>query len=191
MNDYSQPDFYKFNSDSIDLINFIQEQTKFSDNILDLCAGCGVIGIELAKYYQVKSVVFVEAQNEFFPYLAKNSDSFIPNIKREILIQGLSEFNPDVQFDLITCNPPYYLPGRGQISMNKNRSICRSFVLDGWGILFEKISASLRLGGKCYIVVKNDKQIICEIKKTMTFINFDMKFFNIKKIVVILLTRIE
>jgi tRNA1(Val) A37 N6-methylase TrmN6 len=48
--DYSQPDYYRFNSDSITLVNYLLKSMGPTESILDLGAGCGIIGIELARY---------------------------------------------------------------------------------------------------------------------------------------------
>ncbi|MGL6035003.1 MAG: hypothetical protein ACRC0N_08060, partial [Acinetobacter johnsonii] len=50
---YKQPDEYRFSLDSIHLARFVASQLAShselgSLRVLDLCAGCGVIGIELS-----------------------------------------------------------------------------------------------------------------------------------------------
>lgn len=68
--DYSQPDFYRFNEDSTKLVAFIQNHLKKTpQSIIDLGAGCGVIGIELKKLYHEAYLTLVEGQSEFLPYL--------------------------------------------------------------------------------------------------------------------------
>lgn len=108
MNDYSQPDFYRFNSDSFELINFIKKLNPNVKSILDIGAGSGVIGIEISRSLSIDLVVFVEAQKEFYEHLVLNCNTFIPQISREIIITKISNYDSLKKFDLIVSNPPYF-----------------------------------------------------------------------------------
>ena len=47
--DYAQPDYYRFSQDSLDLVKFALDNYSFrkQDQVIDICAGCGVVGMEL------------------------------------------------------------------------------------------------------------------------------------------------
>jgi len=76
--DYESPDFYAFSADSILLAKTgIADilTTKISGNVLDLGAGCGVVGIEFLNFSPKKqswNLSCCEMQTDFRPYLLGN-----------------------------------------------------------------------------------------------------------------------
>jgi tRNA1(Val) A37 N6-methylase TrmN6 len=167
MNDYSQPDFYRFNQDSLILVKWIVDQDLKPRHLLDLGAGCGIIGIELARNLGPESVTLVELQSEYLSHLEVNVKHFLPSeTAAKILIQSFSEIQPGNEFDLIVCNPPYYLPGKGQLPHNPNRSLARTFLQDDWRILLKLVQTQLSVPGKAFMVVKNQPELLQEIKNS-------------------------
>jgi tRNA1Val (adenine37-N6)-methyltransferase len=164
--DYHQPDFYRFNEDSISLVKWIIGKEYRPQRILDLGAGCGVMGIELAQALNPELLTLVELQTDFITYLEKNCQLFVPSsTKYSVHINSFSDFSSLCKFDLIVCNPPYYLPERGEVSKDANRAIARTFLRDSWPVLLQTISDSLTDNGKAFIVLKNDKFLLLEISK--------------------------
>ena len=158
MDDYSQPDFYRFNQDSLHLVSWVIKQVSEAESILDLGAGSGIIGMELAREFKPKQLTLVEVQREYEEHLQKNAHAYVPSeTKTKIVIESFAEFSTTEKFDLIVCNPPYYLPGRGEVSPDPKRAIARSFILDGWDVLLKKVSKVMTAQGKCFIVLKSDE----------------------------------
>ena len=66
---YAQPGEYHFSMDSIHLAESVAKHLQSREDlaslrVLDLCAGCGVIGIELSWYLPLlKKIDFVEIQD--------------------------------------------------------------------------------------------------------------------------------
>ena len=169
MDDYSQPDFYRFNQDSTSLIKWVLKQNLRPQSILDLGAGSGIIGIELSRELKPRTLTLVELQTEFKDHLEINLREFLKaEVEAEIYIQSFAHFQGMHKFDLIVCNPPYYLPGAGQLPVNPNRARARSFVEDSWEILIKCIKQSLSPKGEGYIVVKNDKGLVKKIEDHAT-----------------------
>jgi tRNA1(Val) A37 N6-methylase TrmN6 len=165
MIDYVQPDFYRFNQDSLDLIRFILNRIPNAGSILDVGAGNGIIGIELSRNLNPRMLSLLEIQSEFEPYIQKNISLFLAEptqtqTQTQIHISSLGQWQNVHHFDLIVCNPPYYLPGHGQESTDQRRNLCRSFKSDSWEILFQRILDWLAPEGKAFIVIKNDPVIL-------------------------------
>lgn len=164
MIDYKQPDFYRFNMDSVTLVRRVLKRVKSASRILDLGAGSGFIGIEISRTLKPQKLTLVEAQEINFPFMKENSDYYLPEVtETEIVIKSFGEWRPEEKYDLIVSNPPYFLPGRGEASSNTHRGISRTFTIDNWEILFRRIDESLAPHGQVFIVVRHEKKIMEEI----------------------------
>lgn len=191
MTDYSQPDFYRFNEDSLKLVEKVKSKTETVERILDLGAGCGVIGIELAVHFSPRILTLVEVQEEYRECLKKNLELFLPgpDIKTQVEISSFSNWSPQTSYDLIVCNPPYYLPGHGQKNKDERRGRARSFYIDDWRTLLQKIDEALSPDGRCFLVVKDDQRIIEEIDKSLTHLKEEV--FKEGDLLFIELTRLN
>lgn len=81
---YAQPDDYHFSLDSVQLANRVAQyylqkpnlELPFK-NVLDLCAGTGVIGIEFLHFFpQIENLHFIEVQSKYEKYFLQNKDIF-------------------------------------------------------------------------------------------------------------------
>ncbi len=171
MSDYRQPIFYRFNRDSLLLVKEVLHDLPRANNILDLGAGSGVIGIELANKLNISNVHFLEMQKEWKPTLESNIAEFLSGKETKIYWESMGEWRPTMRYDLIVSNPPYYLPGKGQLSPDPVRAKCRSFLIDDWGILAEKVMMALAPGGVAWIVTLGDN--LPHIKKAWNRIPFE------------------
>lgn len=161
--DYSQPDFYRFNQDSLQLVNWILQRNESVESILDFGAGSGIIGIELARVLKPKKLTLVEIQDSYFSHLNANTSKYLSHETIiDIQIKSFAEFE-SAKFELIVCNPPYYLPGKGELPQNPERAIARSFIKDSWEILLSKIAECL--AGECFIILKADDALFDHIQK--------------------------
>lgn len=174
MTDYKQPDFYRFNEDSIKLVRHVASEISGVNSILDLGAGSGIIGIELANLLVPKELTLLEVQPDWREYLEYNIDTFLTKeTKARIVESSFSQWMPDRKYDLIVSNPPYYLPGHGQPNTDQRKHISRSFVIDGWNELFGVIQRALSPEGKAFLVVKNDPKILNHIRNLKQQISFE------------------
>ena len=192
MSNYSQPAFYRFNEDSINLVKWIQATGIKADRILDLGAGSGVIGIELALLLNPQELTFVEVQKEFQAHLETNCRCFLSNsMPHSIIIKSFLDFKSDQKFDLIVCNPPYYLPGNGELPQDPNRAIARTFLIDSWPILLKTISDSMNAEGKGFIVLKKDKALLESISQHSHKVDLDVKKNEVGSIMILELFRLN
>jgi tRNA1Val (adenine37-N6)-methyltransferase len=164
MNDYAQPDFYRFNQDSLALIKFIKQQLPAASSILDLGAGCGIIGIELARFFAAASLTLLELQPDYLSYLQENLRVFLPaHTRAELIFASFGQWQISAKWDLIVCNPPYYLPGHGQLSQDPRRHLARTFQQDNWVSLLGVFVRALTPKGVGYLVIKNDLKILQQV----------------------------
>lgn len=125
--DYNQPEFYHFSEESIRLAKLVKMPAQNEIKILDMCAGCGVIGIETAKRVQNESpnsaieLTFCDVQKEFRESLTINS----AGINSRIFIDDLFNLKHQNYYDIIVCNPPYFDKASFRSSVDPLRDLCR------------------------------------------------------------------
>lgn len=166
MSDYQQPEFYRFNSDSLRLVEFVSEKISTAWSVLDAGAGCGVIGLELSKKLKPQHLSLLELQKEFLPSLEENVQQQCPDqTKAEIIHSSFGTWVPSRPYDLVVSNPPYFLPGHGERSADPLRQLARSFKHEGWRCLLELTAKSLAPNGRGFMVVKNNKVLLHEVHR--------------------------
>jgi tRNA1Val (adenine37-N6)-methyltransferase len=184
--DYSQPDFYRFNSDSLELVRWIKINVPQAQKILDLGAGCGIIGLELANYFNPEKLVLIEFQESFADHLRENIDHFSPaQTAVEVLIKPFSEFYLNEKYDLIVSNPPYYFSHSGLVSPHPQRAIARTFLKDSWEDLIMKISQHLGEKGKSFIILKYRKELIKQLNFLGHKFNLTLRIHPFKELIIV------
>lgn len=157
ISNYSQPEFYKFNSDSIDLVKYaIEEFNKLKNiSVLDICSGCGIIGIEFSQLHEsVSDLTLVELQSEYRQHIKKNIERL--DLDVSIIIEDYKVCKLNQKFDIILCNPPYFKPDSGRVSPNENRQRSRTYQKGDLVQLIEFGISSLKEGGEFIIVHRED-----------------------------------
>lgn len=106
---YQSDNYYKFTQDAIMLAKFCN--IKHSDDVLELCAGSGVISFYAYSLCPFNHLYFNEIQDEMCKIIEENIA--YNNFKRRSKIFNcnlknlkLTDFKKPV--DVIICNPPYF-----------------------------------------------------------------------------------
>lgn len=190
MSDYVQPDFYRFNEDSISLINFVRERLNSAKSILDLGAGSGILGIELANSFKATKLTLLEYQEDFLPFLQQNLKAVLSPVTSATVIKGsFGTIMANETFDLIVSNPPYYLKGEGEVSKDRRRGLSRSFQHEGWFELLSAVNRTLAPTGKAFIVVKDTPKIRSEVQKNLN--QLQLLIHEKNKILILELSRLN
>lgn len=166
MIDYSQPDEYHFSQDSILLAKIVAEkmgtQINTQTQALDLCTGCGVVGLELALLCpQLTKCDFLDIQEIFKPHFEKNLKITAQNHKNFKWLAGNYEMLQDPQhsdkYDLIISNPPFFFLDDGLHPPSEVKKRCHFFVDSTLEDLFLGILNSLKPQGQAFVLVKEGK----------------------------------
>lgn len=156
INIFQFKDGYRYNSDSIFLIDFIKNFKLDKKEILEVGAGSGIISIVLNQIFKEANFNLLEIQKKNICLLEKNLN--INNLCAKILHLDFLEFKGE--FDFIISNPPFYQNGAKK-SENLHLQISRynSFLpLDHF------IQHSFKiLKNKGYLVFCYDAKQICDI----------------------------
>lgn len=166
---YSQPEEYKFSHDSVFLarhvFNFIQSMPLNKTAVMDLCAGCGVVGLDLLFHLkQVHNtpaqIDFIEVQKIYREHFDKNKEQ-VPCSTTINFIEAnykdlIKEQNKN-KYDIIISNPPYFLPHQGKLSPSEFKNRCRFFLDASFVELMNTIAYTLKTDGTAYLLVRSLK----------------------------------
>lgn len=165
---YKQPDAYHFSLDSIHLAEWVAQHLQSRSDlrtvrVLDLCAGCGVIGLELSWYLrELRQFDFVEVQEIYTSYFQEN----VAIVNRPELqlrwhllnYELLLENEWKEKFDLIVSNPPYFQPTQGMLSPSEFKNRCRFFLDSSMANFIRAIINTLAYQGQAYFLLRSLKQ---------------------------------
>ncbi len=161
---YKQPDEYHFSLDSVQLAQFVATELQSQSDlgslrILDLCAGCGVIGMELSWHLQeIRQIDFIEVQDIYTDYFHQN----LAHINRPELqcrwhllnYDELHEKEWEGKYDLIISNPPYFQLGHGVLSPSEFKNRCRFYLDSTFQNYIRALENSLAQQGKAYFLLR-------------------------------------
>jgi tRNA1(Val) A37 N6-methylase TrmN6 len=166
---YFQPEEYKFSLDSVFLAqkvaSFIKEiPDLFSWKVLDLCSGCGIIGLELSlhvnQFNQTFSRIdFLEIQELYLSYFQKNLEMIYPEDNKNYHFLNMNYQNllvPQYEnsYDLIVSNPPYFFKDEGLLSPSQFKNRCRFFLDSDFKTLIDAICFVLKPNASAFILVR-------------------------------------
>lgn len=105
---YQPESGYCYNSDSVFLYDFISS-FKPSGRVLDVGAGCGIVGLLVARDNEKVELEAVEKQDAFVEYATINAR--VNSIKYKIYKKDFLELDETIKYDYIISNPPFYHEG--------------------------------------------------------------------------------
>ncbi len=151
---YQSDNYYKFTQDAILLAKF--SNIKHTDNVLEMCAGSGVISFYAYSLCPFNNLYFNEIQPEMceiikeniaFNGFEKKSKIFNCNLKE----LKLTDFKKPL--DVIICNPPYFkLDEQKQVGERYEIAIARHEIEANLEDILDKASQLLKDKGRLYIV---------------------------------------
>lgn len=118
---------YRYSLDPLLLARFCAA-VPAGGSIIDLGAGCGIIGLVLARANPSASVVAVENNPEMAALVERNIRH--NGLAGRVSVHGgdvidLRKNYPDSTFDLVVSNPPFRSAGSGKVSPRAGRDAAR------------------------------------------------------------------
>ena len=114
---YQPESGYCYNSDSLFLYDFISSFTP-KGRVLDVGAGCGVVGLLVARDNEKVSLEAVEKQEAFVHYATTNAR--VNKIEYKMHRGDFIELDESRKYDYIISNPPFY---HDNASVSKNEML--------------------------------------------------------------------
>jgi len=137
---YQPESGYCYNSDSIFLYDFINTFNP-KGKVLDVGAGCGVVGLLVARDNTKVELEAVEKQAAFRDYATRNAA--VNKIEYKMHEGDFLELKSDTKYDYIISNPPFY-PSGVQKSENEMLFHARYNVNLPLAKFFKKVSQLLK-----------------------------------------------
>lgn len=174
---YQPDEGYCYNSDSIVLYGFINRFCK-RGTMLDVGAGCGVIGLLVARDNSDIKMHGIEKQKIFIDYIQKNVE--INNLSYTLYHDDFLKFNSKQQFDHIVSNPPFYHDGASRSSNEIINNARYSFNLP-MKDFFKKVSELLTPKGH-FVFCYDAKQfaLVCGALEEVNLRVVDVQFVHSK-----------
>jgi len=137
---YQPESGYCYNSDSIFLYDFINN-FKPKGKVLDVGAGCGVVGLLVARDNEKVELEAIEKQGILANYAQKNAEE--NSIEYRLYRDDFLEFQTQQKYDYIISNPPFYPDGvqKSKDEMLTHARYNSSLPMDGF---FKKVSQLLK-----------------------------------------------
>lgn len=105
---YQPESGYCYNSDSVFLYDFI-DFFKPKGKVLDVGAGCGIVGLLVARDNKKVELEAVEKQDAFVEYATNNAR--VNKIDYNLHKCDFLELDENYKYDYIISNPPFYHDG--------------------------------------------------------------------------------
>jgi len=105
---YQPESGYCYNSDSIFLYDFINSFAP-KGNVLDVGAGCGIVGLLVARDNEKVNLSAVEKQKVLAEYAKRNAVE--NSIEYELREGNFLDLDLEEKYDYIISNPPFYPDG--------------------------------------------------------------------------------
>lgn len=150
---------FKFSLDSILLAEFV-EKPKKDDIMLDMCTGNAPIPLILSTKYQNKIYGF-ELQKEIYELAIESV--YINNCVEQIEIinadiKNVKNYFPGNNFDIITCNPPYFKTTKDSLkNENMVKAIARHEITVDLDTVIKLASDNLKNKGQFYLVHRAER----------------------------------
>ena len=148
-------DGYRFSIDPVLLAHFVR--LKKEELLLDLGAGCGVLGLILRyrAHDSIRKITAFEFQEGLADLARENvlSNSFQDTMD---VVQGdlrcIERYFSAGTFSAVVCNPPFYMPGSGRKSVNDEALIARHQVKCTLGEIIYAAHYVLKNRGRFFLV---------------------------------------
>ncbi len=155
---YVQPDQYHFSQESIGLSQWASQRVNSNEplDILDVGAGCGVVGIEwFYARNNIDKVTLIEKQSVFLSSQKENIKGYEQSFL--LLNEDFLQYKFKTKLDVILTNPPYFIKERSRPSVLEIRNTCRQIEEVNLKKWFSQMFEILKDDGHLFFVFRNDE----------------------------------
>ncbi len=155
---------YRFNIDSLLLADFVLPRARQRPwRLVDLCAGCGVIGLALLSQLGRATLVLAELQSEFVALAIRNvADNGFAD-RATVVEVDLSDARlarrvlPGGAADLVVSSPPYFRPASGPTVAASSEAMARHELRLALADVAREAKRLLVTGGRAGLVFPSER----------------------------------
>lgn len=150
---YQDNELFKFSLDSLLLAEFVNVN-KNDKNLLDICSGNAPLPLIIGKKYNI-DITGVEIQREIYLLAIKSIvENNLSNIEMlNCNAKDLKNYFPGNNFDIITCNPPFFKVNETSlINEKRKKAIARHELTITLEEIFDIVKGLLKDKGAFYLV---------------------------------------
>lgn len=153
-------DVFSFSLDAVLLANFVKINRSNKNQIVDLCAGNGAVGLFVSNKTKAK-ITEVEIQPELADMAKRSINLNGLENQIDVINDDLNDVNKYISkdsIDIVMVNPPYF-PDHFDSKKNPNQhlAIARHEIKTNLHQVVKKSSDLLKTGGKLYLVYRPDR----------------------------------
>lgn len=155
---YQDDEGYKFTKDAIDLAKFCN--IKHSDNVLEMCAGSGVISFYAYSLTQFNTLYLNEIQDDACEVIRKNIELNNLGGKAFCLSGNLKDLSINdfsKKLDVIICNPPYFKLSTQKINEDYKIALARHELEATLEDIIKKAGELIKDKGRMYLVMPTER----------------------------------
>ena len=155
---YQDTDSFNFSIDSILLADFVSI-TKRTKKIVDLCSGNAPIPMYLSLRTDAK-IIGVEVQHDSYnlALMSIKENKLQDQIEMiEDNLIGISNKIGKNQYDVVTCNPPFFKVGNHNINPEEKKAIARHEILATLEDIIKEASILLSTRGRFALVHRPER----------------------------------
>ena len=155
---YQDSELFKFSLDSLLLAEFVIIE-KGDKKLLDICSGNAPLPLIVGKKYDVE-ITGIEITKEIFDLAIKSiKENNLTNIKMiNCNAKDLKNYFPGNNFDLITCNPPFFKVDKNSlINRERKKAIARHELTITLEEIFKTVKYLLKENGTFYLVHRPER----------------------------------
>lgn len=145
---------YHFSIDAVLLAHFCT--VKKANSVVDLGAGCGVVGLVLAHRYPDCYITSVEMQEDLCTLIAANIQENEFGERMSCVLSNVAHIRqvlPSETADLVVCNPPYGVLASGRLNKGDEKTIARHEVHGGLGDFMRAAAYSAKNRGRVAFIL--------------------------------------
>ncbi len=146
---------YRFSIDPVLLAHFVR--LAKDEKILDLGAGCGVIGLILLYRAgrKIQNLTAFELQSGLVQLIRENIElNHFQNLMNVVEgdLREIQHYLKPESFSTVVCNPPFYVAGSGRVSTEKESVIARHQVACTLKEIIAAAAMAVQNKGRVYLV---------------------------------------
>ena len=155
---YQDSELFKFSLDSLLLAEFVTVE-KSDKTLLDICSGNAPLPLIIGKNYNI-DITGIEITEEICDLANKSiKENKLTNIKMlNCNAKDLKNYFPGNNFDIITCNPPFFKVDKTSLINNEiKKAMARHEISITLSEIFELTKYLLKENGKFYLVHRPER----------------------------------